>query len=198
MPTRLMPPDSPHRPAVDATETPATPAHRGPRLLPIRRASKPPLRSKKESDPSCLQRGGASVLSRVFPRQTRESPFFGRFDRLAVYDRNARLRFPIGSEANLPAQAIVDSIEGPIESPAPVTSVDRRVVRKIPGQIAPLAPSAHQIKNCIDDFTTVEFRRTTCRLPGKQRSDLGPLIIGQVRRISASHDGCMLEGKAPD
>jgi len=198
MPTRLMPPDSPHRPATDAGGSPASSVRRGPTPRPIRPASKLRLCSRRGSVPSCLQQGGVSGLSPVSPRQTRESPFFGRFDRLAVYDRNARLRFPIGSEANLPAQAIVDSIEGPIESPAPVTSVDRRVVRKIPGQIAPLAPSAHQIKNCIDDFTTVEFRRTTCRLPGKQRSDLGPLIIGQVRRISASHDGCMLEGKAPD
>ena len=188
-----MPPDSLHRPAVAATESPATSAHRGPTLLPIRPASKLPLRSKKESDPSCLQRGGASVLSRVFPRQTRESPFFGRFDRLAVQHCNARFCFSIGSEANRAAQAIVKSVKRSVEAPSAVAAMNRRVIGKVTGQVAPLAASAHQIKNRIDNLTAVELWRTTGRLPGKQRCNLHPLLVGQVRRVSASHDGCMFE-----
>lgn len=169
MPTRPTHPGSLHRSAVDATGSPATfpatLARREPTLLPIRPALRPRLCSRKESDPSCLQQSGASGLLRVFRRQTRESPFFSCFDRLAAGHRNARLRFPIGSTSHLSAQAIVDPIEGSIESPAPVTGMDRRVVRKITGQVPPLASGTYQVAG-------LRPRPHAGRSPGAVRSAL--------------------------
>ena len=189
MPTTPTLPGSLHQPEANAVGNLATSARRGPTPPPIRPASKRRLCSRKEPVPSCLQRGGASVLLRVFRRQIRESPFFSCFDRLAVYDRDAWLRFPIGSKTNPAAQGVVKSVKRPIEAPPAVAGMNRGVIREVPRKVAPLAPSAYQIKNRVDDFTSVKFRRPSSRLPGKQRGDLSPLLVGQVRRVSSSHDG---------
>ena len=197
MPTRTTLPDSLYRHATDADGSPATLARQAPTPRPIHHAQRPRLCSRKESGPSCIQRGGASVLSRVFPRQIRESPFFCGLDRWAVHHRDARLCFPIGSEANLPAQGVVKSVERSVEAPSAVAGVNRGAIREVPRQVAPLAPSTHQIKNCVDDFTPVELGRPSSGLPVEQRGNLGPLLVSQVRRISASHDGCVLRKKSP-
>jgi hypothetical protein len=92
----------------------------------------------------------------------------------------------------------VKSVKRAIEAPSAVAGVSRGVIREVPRQVTPLTSGTYQIENRVNDFTPVELRRTTRRLLAKQRSDLGPLIIGQVKGISASHVSFVLEEERVD
>lgn len=183
MPTRLRRPDSLRRPAADEDGTSDPSARRVPTPPPIRRALKQRLRSRKESVPSCPRQGVACGLLRLFGHQSHRPPFFSRSGRLAVHHCYAWLRFPTGFEANFSPKDVVNLIESSVESPAPITGVYRGVLRKVSGQVAPLTPGTHQIKDRVDNFATVELRRTTDRLRSKKRCDLGSLFVGQVGRV---------------
>lgn len=67
------------------------------------------------------------------------------------------------------------------------TGMNGGVGREVARQVSPLVPGAEHVENGIHDLPAVCGRRPPSRLRGKYRSDLFPLRIGQVRRISASH-----------
>ena len=116
-----------------------------------------------------------------------DPPFFSRLYRLAVYNRNAWLGVPPRRLPDITSKEIVEALQRPVEAPAPVTGMNGGVGWEVARQVSPLAPSAEHVENRIHDLPAVCGRRPTGLLRRKQRSDLFPLRIGQVRRISPSH-----------
>lgn len=92
----------------------------------------------------------------------------------------------------------METVERPVDPPPTVAGPNRGGIGKISWKIPPLATGTHQVKNGVDYLAPVHRSWAPGRLRGKKRGDTGPLLVGQVGRITASHSRANRREKAKD
>lgn len=114
------------------------------------------------------------------------APFFGGFQRLAVNDHRAGMGLPLGPQAHLLAQAVVDRLPHPLVGQLAKVCVHRLPGQKVVRQTTPTAPRAPHIQDGIEHLALRVLARSARALAGQQRGDLFPFFVAQVTGVRFS------------
>ncbi len=111
--------------------------------------------------------------------RSREAPFFGCLDTLTIQDSCACLGMTVSGLSHFSAQSVVNALSSSISPPVAKVGVDSLPRRKIMRQIAPLATSAQDIEDGIDNLSAQVISRTPSAFDWRnQRLEDLPFFIG--------------------
>ena len=114
-----------------------------------------------------------------------QAPFFRALDALAVDDCGSGARLASGGFATLRVERVVDAIERGVATPAIEVIVKRRTWRQVLRDGAPLAASAEDIHEAVDDLAHVDMTSIAAALGRRnQRLDMRPFGVGQIARVA--------------
>ena len=118
------------------------------------------------------------LLARI---KTARPAGFGGFDRLTIDDAGRGARLATSRFARLQQQLEIDPLQHPAVTPSIEIMLHRRIGRKLPRQLPPLASGPHHIEQRIDHAAHFRFRRAS--QPGARRQpcrDYRPFAIAQI------------------
>ena len=114
-------------------------------------------------------------------------PLFRALDALAVNDRGGRARLASGGFATLHVERVVDAIERAVPIPAIEVIVKRRTRRQVLRDGAPLAASAEDVHQAVDDLALMDMTSVAAALGRRnERLDMRPFRVGQIAGIAQS------------
>ena len=124
-------------------------------------------------------------LPASYPEGSMRAPFFGAFDALAVDNGGGRRWVPAHQRAHLRMECVVQPRERAVRLPLDEVAMDRRLGRKILGQLPPLATRREHVQDAVEDTAPVcggvpspDTRRWQIRL------DQCPFLVGHIGRIT--------------
>ena len=184
LPFRLAHRDNSDRPisfSIASTFSPAAPAPISPH-----RGLEPKPREPELLKPSPKYRLKCGVFGHLSssPHRRGAAPLFRRLDTLTIQDRSTGLGMTTRRAAHLPAQTIVNTLPGAIQSPVAEIGVDSLPGGKMMWQEAPLAAGAQDIENGIDNFSSQVISPTASAFDGwNQWFDDLPFFISEIRWV---------------
>src|SRR5579859_690735 len=112
------------------------------------------------------------------------------FDRLTIEHSGTGLRLTPHLASDLFAQGGHDLFPQALLAPETEVMIDRLAVGQIMGHLSPGTACTHQVEDAVDDFPPVYDRwRCVWRRLGDHWLQVGPLRVGQIRRVASSKPG---------
>src|SRR5215510_14466523 len=132
------------------------------------------------------------LLATVIP--TLRTADFGGLDRLTIDADRARRGLPSRSHTRLLAERCDDLVPGPVVTPLSKVVRGRALGKEIVGEHIPLAATAMEIANRVEDFPPLDRARATSALAGlgggEQWLHQGPLLVREIGWVPLSGLGC--------